>query len=66
MGRLCCTTTDSDMSRTAPAGVQVLKGSSSSQLYEQLPLFKSGEIDAQEKAHLIAKFGLGAAKWSPP
>lgn len=66
MGRLCCTTTESDMVRAGPGGVPVLKGSSTSQLYESLPLFKQGEIDVQEKAHLIVKFGIGATKWTPP
>ena len=66
MGHLCCTTKDGDGVRSGPGGVQVLNRSTSTQLYEQLPLFKMGEIDAQEKAQLIVKFGLQAAKWTPP
>ena len=49
-----------------PGGVQVLNRTTSNQIYEQIPLFKSGDIGAEEKAHLIVKFGLQAAKWTPP
>lgn len=36
------------------------------QLYEQLPIFQSGEIDVPEKARLIMNFGIGSTKWSAP
>mgnify|MGYP004197604357 CR=1 FL=1 len=54
------------MVRAGPGGPQILKGTSTTQMYEQIPMFKNGEIDTQEKAHLVLKFGIGAAKWTPP
>lgn len=66
MGRLCCTTTESDLVRVGTGGALALKGSSNTQLYEQLPLFQSGQLDVPEKARLIIKFGIGSTKWTAP